>query len=131
MKEFTASDAIILLLDSDLASRGVLREAIESANYLVITAEDLGSAVDRLQELHPDLLITRPYINSMPGRMAAHYLRTKHPGLPVLIVAGFMEDDRLQNPNEIEGFHTFPKPFTRDQLLGNLRSLLKTIRHRT
>ena len=26
----------------------------------------------------------------MPGRMAAQYLRTKHPGLPVLIVAGFL-----------------------------------------
>ena len=62
-----------------------------------------------MDEMRPDLLITRPYINSMPGRIAANYLRNKHPGLPVLIVAGFVDNDRLNVQNAIEEFYTFPR----------------------
>jgi CheY-like chemotaxis protein len=114
MTNFSSSEVTILLLDSDSVMRAALQDAFQSAGYLVVAVGDLGEAVDRLNELRPDLLITRPYINSMPGRIAADYLRNKHPGLPVLIVAGFVDDDRLSVENAIEEFYTFPKPFSRD-----------------
>jgi DNA-binding response OmpR family regulator len=108
--------------------RAALHDAFQSAGYLVVAVGDLGEAVDRLDELRPDLLITRPYINSMPGRIAANYLRNRHPGLPVLIVGGFVDDDRLNVQNAIEEFYTFPKPFSRDELLANVRDVLQIIR---
>jgi DNA-binding response OmpR family regulator len=120
--------AIILLLDSERTMRATLRDALEGAGYMVVVAADLGKAVDRLQEVRPDLLITRPYINSMPGWMAAEYLRTKHHGLPVLIVAGFMEDDRTEVRNAIEDFYTFPQPFRREDLLAEVKKVLSAIR---
>ena len=128
MTNLSSSDVTILLLDSDSFMRAALHDAFESAGYLVVAVGDLGEAVDRLDELRPDLLITRPYINSMPGRIAANYLRTKHPGLPVLIVGGFVDDDRLNVQNSIEEFYTFPKPFSRDELLTNVRGVLQIIR---
>jgi DNA-binding response OmpR family regulator len=128
MKDFPASDATILLLDSESGMRAGLRDALKSAGYLVQTAGDLGEAVDRLTEMRPDLLITRPYINSMPGRMAADYLRSKQHGLPVLIVAGFMDDDRSRVQNAVEEFHTFPKPFSRDELVAKVREVLDVVR---
>ena len=128
MTKFSQSDVTILLLDSDSVTRAALHDAFQSAGYLVVTAGDLGEAVDRLDEIRPGLLITRPYINSMPGRIAANYLRSKHPGLPVLIVAGFVDDDRLNVQNEIEEFYTFPKPFSCDELLTNVRDVLQIIR---
>ena len=130
MKESSSPDANLLLLDSDSLTRAVLCGALESAGYLVVTAGDLGAAVDRLNEMQPDLLITRPYINSMPGRMAADYLRSKRHGLPVLIVAGFMDDDRATVQNAIEEFHTFPKSFSRDELLAKVRDVLNFIRRK-
>ena len=128
MTKFSQSDVTILLLDSDSVTRAALHDAFQSAGYLVVTAGDLGEAVDRLDEIRPDLLITRPYINSMPGRIAANYLRSKHPGLPVLIVAGFVDDDRLNVQDAIGEFYTFPKPFSRDELLTNVRDVLQIIR---
>jgi DNA-binding NtrC family response regulator len=128
MTKFSQSDVTILLLDSDSVTRAALHDAFQSVGYLVVTAGDLGEAVDRLDEIRPALLITRPYINSMPGRIAANYLRSKHPGLPVLIVAGFVDDDRLNVQNAIGEFYTFPKPFSRDELLTNVRDVLQIIR---
>ena len=97
---------------------------------LRISARDLGEAVDRLAELPPDLLIIRPYINSMPGSMAADYLRTKQHGLPVLIVAGFLENDRTKVHNEISDFHTFPCSFTRREFLAKVDEVVESIRKR-
>jgi len=120
----SAFSATILLLISDPLMKDVLRDALSSAGYQVLTAVELGGAVDRLREVRPDLLITRPYINSMSGQTAADYLRTKRPGLRVLIVSGFLEDDRVRDRNAIEDFHIFPKPFSRDELLNCIKEIL-------
>jgi DNA-binding response OmpR family regulator len=124
MMTFSPSSATILLLISDPLMKAVIRDALDNAGYQVLTAGDLGAAVDRLREVRPDLLITRPYINSMPGQTAADYLRTKRPGLPVLIVSGFMEDERVRDRNAIDDFHVFPKPFSRDELLNTIKEIL-------
>ena len=75
--------------------------------------------------MRPDLLITRPYINSMAGQTAADYLRTKRPGLPVLVVSGFVEDDRVRDEHSIENFYVFPKPFTRGDFLKEVEAILR------
>jgi DNA-binding NtrC family response regulator len=130
MKGSSSPDGTILLLDSNRLMRATLRAALESAGYLVVTASDLGAAVDRVRESRPDLLITRPYINSMTGQVAADHLRKNCHGLPVLIVAGFMDDDRTNIQNTVEEFHTFPKPFHRDELLAMVRDVFAIIRNK-
>jgi DNA-binding response OmpR family regulator len=127
MPAFAPSDATILLLVSDPLMREVLRDALQSAGYLVMVAGDIGAGVDRVNEMRPDLLITRSYISSMPGRMAADYLRTKRPGLPVLIVSGFMDDDRVRAQHAISDFHIYPRPFTRSEFLTEVKEVLSTI----
>ena len=127
MADFSPSNKTILLLVSDPLMRDVLRDALHDAGYLVVVASDLGEAVDRLREIRPHLLVTRPYISSMSGQTAADYLRTKRPGLPVLIVAGYMEDDRVRDKTAIDEFHIFPDPFTREQLLAKVRNVLQSI----
>jgi DNA-binding NtrC family response regulator len=119
--------ANILLLISDPLMRIILYETLERAGYLVVMAADVGEAVDRLKELRPDLLIVRPDINSMPGSMAAHHLRTRAPGLPVLIVGGFMDDQRVHDQVAIKDFYLFPKPFGRDELLGAVKDVLRAV----
>lgn len=130
MADLSPSNTTILLLVSDPLMRDVLRDALHSAGYLVVIATDLGEAVDRLREIRPHLLVTRPYISSMSGQTAADYLRTKRPGLPVLIVAGYMEDDRVRDQTAIDEFHIFPDPFKRADLLTRVRDVLRAI-HRS
>jgi DNA-binding NtrC family response regulator len=127
MTEALPANATILLLVSDPLMRTVLHETLERAGYLIVAAGDVGAAVDRLKELRPDLLIIRPFINSMPGHMAAEYLRTRCPGLPVLIVGGFMDDERVNVQTAIKDFHLFPKPFAAQDLLSNVRDVLRIV----
>ena len=97
----------ILLLVSDPLVRSVLQDTLEHEGYTVLPASNLGSAVDRLGECSPDLLITRTYVEGMPGHDAATYLRTKSHGLRVLMVGGLLDDERLKYRESLPGFYVF------------------------
>ena len=114
----------ILLLVSDPVVRSILKETLEREGYTVLATGDLGQAVDRLQECIPDLLITRTYIESLPGHEAAMYLRTKCPEMRVLMLGGLLDDERLAYRAEQQGFEVFPKPYTAAALLEEVRRVL-------
>ena len=118
-------DIAIHLLVSPALLRVVIQETLEHEGYFVFPSGDLGTAVDKLKESKPDLLIVSPYVEDMSGYDAANFLRTKLPGLPVLMMGGVISDDRLQNRLAIKGFEVFPKPFTASDLLQKVKEALQ------
>jgi DNA-binding response OmpR family regulator len=114
----------ILLLNSDPVVRSVVQGALEDGGYSVLAADDLGTAVDRLKDSTPDLLIVRSYIGGIPGYDAATFLRRKCRGLRVLMLGGLIDDDRLQYRMTLEGFEVFPKPFTAAESLEKVKEVL-------
>src|SRR5580698_1669618 len=126
MADTFPANANILLLISDPLMRTILHETLERAGYLVVSAGDVGSAVDRVRELRPDLLIIRPYVASMPGHMAAQHLRTLRPGLPVMVVTGYMDDQRVREQHELREYYMFPKPYTKEEFLATVKEVLRT-----
>jgi DNA-binding response OmpR family regulator len=69
-------------------------------------------------------LITRTYVEGMPGHDAAKYLRNKCSHMRVLIVGGLLDDDRLRNREALEGFAVYPKPYTAAELLAKVKEVL-------
>jgi CheY-like chemotaxis protein len=114
----------ILLVVSDPLVRAVFQDTLERAGYTVVPASNLGNAVDRLKTNKPDLLIIRSYVSDMPGHSAANYLRSRCPALPVLMVGGQMDDERLTSRNALVAFHVFPKPFAPAQFLEAVEQAL-------
>ena len=114
----------ILLLISDGLMRSAVTETLERAGYVVISTGDLGSALDWMTKCTPDLLITRSYVSSMTGHEAAKYLKGKRPLMRVLMLGGFLDDDRLRFHSELEGFEVFPKPYTGIQLTEKVNEVL-------
>ena len=104
--------------------RSAIQEVLEGEGYVVQPAGDIGAAMARLEEVIPDLLIASPYIDCMSGHEAALYLRTRCHGLRVLLVGGFLEDDRLRDREEIQSFELFPKPFAATELLTKIKEVL-------
>jgi DNA-binding NtrC family response regulator len=118
----------ILLLVSDAITRSVLEEKLEDAGYMVLATGDLGQAVERLQHSSPELLITRNYVQGLPGHDAANYLRTKCPKMRVLMLGGVLDDDRLRHRSELQNFHVFPRPYSVDEMLQEVKNVLSAPR---
>jgi DNA-binding response OmpR family regulator len=116
--------AMILVLISDSVARVVIQETLEHGGYTVMAAGDLGTAVQRVNESKPDLLIISPYVEDMSGYDTAKFLRTKCHGLPVLMLAGLIDDDRLEYRLALEGFAVFPKPYSATELLSKVKDVL-------
>jgi CheY-like chemotaxis protein len=114
----------ILLLVSDPVVRSVFKETLEEAGYTVLSTGDLGNAVDRLKDVQPDLLITRTYVEGLPGHDAAVYLRMKCLKMKVLIVGGLLQDDRLELRESLAGFEVFPQPYRKADLLQKVHEVL-------
>jgi DNA-binding NtrC family response regulator len=117
-------ETTILLLSSEPVARLVMREVLERAGYVVMATGDLGTAVDRLQESPADLLMISPYVETITGHDAAKYLQGRCPGMRILMVAGLMADDRVQNRAVLEKVEIFPKPFTGADLLKEVRHVM-------
>ena len=124
MVDHSLMKTTILLLVSDPVVRSILKETLEREGYTVLASGDLGQAADRLQECTPDLLITRTYVESLPGHEAAMYLRTKCLGMRVLMLGGLLEDERLQYRAAQQEFEVFPKPYSAAALLQEVRHVL-------
>jgi len=116
----------ILLLISEPLVRLVIQELLERAGYLVMSTGDLGTAVDRMGECKPDLLVISPYVETITGHQAAKYLQSRCLSMRVLMVAGLLDDDRLQYRAELDKVEVFPKPFTGPELLQKVRAVLST-----
>jgi DNA-binding response OmpR family regulator len=114
----------ILLLSSDSNIRLVLQEVLEAKGYVVLPASDLSRAVDWLSRCTPDLLIVRPYLSGISGYEAALYLRTKCNGLHILMVGGFLEDERIQYRASLKKIEVFPKPFTAEEFTQKVSDVL-------
>lgn len=114
----------ILMLVSESLLRAVIQEELERAGYLVMATGDLGTAVDRLRECKPDLLMISPYVDTLSGHDAAKYLQSRCPTMRVLMVAGLLEDERLEYRAELEKVEIFPRPFTGPELLDRVREIL-------
>ena len=124
MTDSSLLNTTILLLVSDPVVLSVLAETLESEGYMVQAAGSLGQAVDQLKHCAPDLLITRTYVQDMPGHDAATYLRTKCAKMRVLMVGGLLDDARLQYREALAGFEVYPKPYTAADLLQKVKDVL-------
>jgi DNA-binding NtrC family response regulator len=118
----------ILLLVSDQIVHSVMQEILEDEGYTVLAVGDLGNAVKLLQMSAPDHLITRTYVQNLPGHDAAKYLRTKCSKMKVLMVGGLLADDRLSHREAMGGFEVFPTPYPATELLEKVKQVLSAPR---
>jgi DNA-binding response OmpR family regulator len=124
MNPCKAFSPAILFLASDSHISKVISKALDSAGYFVLTAHDIGGAIDFLKNCTPDPLIVRHYTESISGHDAAMHLRRKCLGIPVLIVGGILNDVGLENRETLQGFEIFPKPFHAAELVEKVKEVL-------
>ena len=86
----------VLFLASEPSIRKVIARTLEAAGFFVLTAGDLGTAMELLKDCTPDLFMVRHLTEDVPGHEAAMYVRASLPGIPVLIVGGILDDPDLE-----------------------------------
>jgi PAS domain S-box-containing protein len=120
-----ATETILLVEDEDVV-RDLAREALEERGYSVIAARHAGEAL-LVAERHPGpihLLLTDVVMPHMGGRELSERVTSLRPGMSVLYVSGYTDDEVLRHGVMEAEVAFLQKPFTAEALLERVRVLL-------
>ena len=120
----------MLVVEDESGVRRVVRLALEKQGYKLLVAGSGREAV-ALAEQHPDtidLLLTDLVMPEMSGSELAGILRARRPGLAVLLMSGYVEDDFVRHGVVSEEVAFLHKPFTLAELAAKVRATLDAAR---
>jgi len=116
----------VLLVEDDERVRSLARKVLEQAGYRVIVAAG-GKEALAAAEAHEgqiDVLMTDVVMPEMSGRTLTRRLTQRHPGLKVLYMSGYPDEDIAKHGVFESGIPFIKKPFTPSLLTQKLREVL-------
>jgi two-component system cell cycle sensor histidine kinase/response regulator CckA len=122
-----ATQKTILVVDDEVSTLELMREALNFPGYAIETAENGAQAWKFLQGRNGEgvpLVITDLVMPKVDGMELARKVRATYPGIRVLFISGYADDIVFQN-QDVEGATGFlPKPFSVDSLRERVREFL-------
>ena len=105
-----------------------MKRALTRQGYTVVTAADGDEGVEAVRK-NPDfdLVVSDVVMPSMDGPAMAREIRHLAPGLPVLFMSGYAEE-QLRREIDMEQMHFIPKPFSVQQIAAKVGEVLRASR---
>jgi len=116
----------ILLVEDDHAVRTVVRRLLEVQGYQVVEAANGAQAAQALDARHGrvHLLLVDVVMPGQNGRAVAEELTARWPGLRVMYMSGYTDDEILRRGLMKPGVAFLSKPFTSERLAAAVREVL-------
>jgi len=116
----------VLVLEDQPAVREVIAEVIGDLNVPVHVgqAASLSEARSMLREQHWDGLVTDLSLGDGTSLDLIAELRDNHAMMPIILVSGFLSQERLQEAEKLKVKHILAKPFDSEVLLECIREAL-------
>ena len=116
----------IMTVDDSPSMRMLLRAALTDLGYTVLEAEDGVQALERLDGVEPDLLITDINMPRLDGFGLIEKVREqdRHRNLPILVLTTESSDEKKQRARSAGATGWIVKPFHPDKLAAAIRRVL-------
>ncbi|WP_333023222.1 response regulator [Wolbachia endosymbiont of Pentidionis agamae] len=126
-KDFITNSTILLIEDED-SVRVFTTRALEKKGFKVIETALSRSALEIINgDHHIDLIITDVVMPEFSGLEIAKKALIQRPDIDVIFISGYAEDTFLKNEEiNLQNFDFLPKPFTLNQLISKVQSVLGT-----
>jgi len=102
------------------------RREVRQGTYAMHFAGSGEAALEKLADgIEPTLIVILSDINmpGMDGLALLQEIKQRNPGLPVMMVTAYGDDDRRRRAGELGAFEFITKPVDFDQLKSQLRQL--------
>jgi DNA-binding NtrC family response regulator len=104
-------------VDDEPAIRTFLWAILDQRQFHILEADSAPHAMKIIQTLcgRVDLIVSDIRMRGdMNGLDLAHSVRNAFPGIPVILISGYSDED----PDDIEGFEFISKPFAPEAILN-------------
>jgi DNA-binding NtrC family response regulator len=114
-----------MVVDDDAETLALLREVVAKEGYEVESAEDAETALRRLGEWQPELVITDIHMPGMDGLALLAALREKEPDIPVVLLTAYGSLKTAVDAIKAGAFDYLSKPFVVDDIRLVVRRALE------
>ena len=117
----------ILIVDDHPLSRFGIRNQLKDADDIVIAgeAEDGDVALQKVRELHPDVLILDLFIPIISGFEVIKTVRKEFPDVRVLILTAYEQEEYLYQALEFGAEGYLLKSIEKEELIAAIRTVAK------
>ncbi|NOX35150.1 MAG: response regulator [Deltaproteobacteria bacterium] len=126
--------ARILIVEDSLTQALLLQDLLEENHYSVDVADDGERALSRLEDLHPDLVISDIIMPKMDGYELCRAIKAdeKLKDIPVFLLTTLSEPDDIIKGLSCGASHFVTKPYDEASLVSSIQYILvnRDIRHR-
>lgn len=125
-----ASGDTVLVVEDDEYVRHVTVALLRRAGYTVHETSDAESALAFLESGRASivLVVSDVAMPGMGGAALAHAVHRTWPALPVLLLSGYADDERIAAAVALPGVSFLAKPFTGEALVRAVRGRVETSR---
>jgi two-component system response regulator AtoC len=115
----------VMVVDDDAETLALLREIVAKEGHQVETAEDAESALRRVDEWQPDLVITDIHMPGMDGLALLATVREKAPDILVILLTAYGSLKTAVDAIKAGAFDYLSKPFVLDDIRLVVRRALE------
>jgi len=115
----------IWIVDDDESIRWVLEKALARENLATRSFSHVRDAMQALQTSTPQVLVSDIRMPGESGLELLQAVKTKHPGLPVIIMTAFSDLDSAVAAFQGGAFEYLAKPFDLDKAVALIRRALE------
>jgi two-component system cell cycle sensor histidine kinase/response regulator CckA len=125
VKDLTGHERILLVEDEDTV-RAFSARALRATGYEVFEADSGEQALEVLDDVDDniDLMISDVVMPEMDGPALLTRVRQRLPGLKVIFVSGYAEENVRQDIADDQSVEFLPKPYSLDQINSKVKDVL-------
>jgi two-component system, NarL family, response regulator YdfI len=114
----------VLITDDHAIVRDGLRLILETTNHIEVVGEAATSkqALQRVDELHPDIVLMDLRMPEMDGLEAIRRLQVEHPGVAIIILTTYNEDEMMFHGLQAGARGYLLKDMERDALIATIEA---------
>lgn len=115
----------ILVVEDDRAVQRALRRLFEAEGYMVETADDGATAVERFRSLAPSAMVLDLRLPGMSGRDVCSAVKQVSPSVPIIVLSAASDVSDKVLLLELGADDYVTKPFSPRELLARVRAALR------
>ncbi|GAB4546380.1 MAG: hypothetical protein Kow0063_40780 [Anaerolineae bacterium] len=126
-RKYFEANKNVLVIEDDKIMGQMVAAILDDAGFEVITATNGAIAFDKLREHPVDFIVLDILLPEMNGFEIYSKLQVdpETKDIPVLVITAWADEGHREKAAELGIRHFLPKPFTEDELLYEILSLLR------
>ncbi len=108
----------ILIIDDESSILDNLKDTFEFDKWRVALASSANEAIEKISEFNPSVIISDINMPGMSGLELLAILNSQNSLIPVILLSGYRDMNKMQKAWENNVFDFLDKPYGEDQLIA-------------